>query len=181
MYFLKIFRTLFSFLSTLFYTVIFFPRIKINPLRSRFIGTVSIQRGQLCIGNGFIGRSGLFINIDSGIARIGNKVFINRNTSINCRQCVDIGNNTIIGENVKIYDHDHDYKAGYPKLRDQFITMPVTIGNNVWIGSNVTILKGVNIGSGSIISAGSVVFNDVPDNTIFIQKKDNQFINIYEK
>lgn len=181
MYFIKIIRALYSLLCTFFYSLIYINKIKINPFHSKFIGAVFIKSGKIHIKNGFSARSGLFLNIDSGLLTIGNNVFINRNTSINCKKKITIGNNVIFGENVKVYDHDHDYKAGLTKIRTTFICKEINIDNNVWIGSNVTILKGVTIGSGAIISAGSIVYQDIPPNKLFIQKKSSELIDIYEK
>ncbi|PAD37807.1 hypothetical protein CHH53_14325 [Terribacillus sp. 7520-G] len=46
------------------------------------------------------------------------------------------------------------------------ISIPVTIGNDVWISGSCTILACVTIGENSIVAAGSVVTKDVPANTI---------------
>jgi UDP-3-O-[3-hydroxymyristoyl] glucosamine N-acyltransferase len=46
----------------------------------------------------------------------------------------------VIGQNVLMYDHDHDYHS-LETLHHDFIEGEITIGNNVWIGSNVVILR----------------------------------------
>ena len=52
----------------------------------------------------------------------------------------------------------------------------VIIGENVWIGSNVVILRDTVIGDNSVIAAGSVVKGNVPSNTLFVNKRENIFI-----
>lgn len=44
-----------------------------------------------------------------GKLRIGDTVFMNRNAIIVCRENITIGNNTSIGPNVCIYDHNHKF------------------------------------------------------------------------
>lgn len=59
---------------------------------------------------------------------------------------------------------------------DSYVSSPVKIGNNCWIGGNVAILRGTVIGDNSVIAAGSVVSKEVPDNAIFIQKRETTII-----
>ena len=74
---------------------------------------------------------------NSGKLKIGNRVYLNRNTMIVCRDSVEIGSGTTVGPNVMIYDHDHDLQN-----RGQICSSPISIGENVWIGGGAIILKG---------------------------------------
>lgn len=99
---------------------------------------------------------------------IGKNVFFNNYCSLNCLHEISIGNNTLFGEGVKIYDHNHLYEKD-PVIKvsaDQYTFGAVSIGSNCWIGSNVTILKGVTIGNSVIIGANSLIYKSVPSNTI---------------
>ncbi|WP_405755580.1 DapH/DapD/GlmU-related protein [Anaerovibrio slackiae] len=75
----------------------------------------------------------------------------------------------IIGQNVLMYDYyymSRDYKS-------EFSTAPISIGTGTWIGSNVVILKDVSIGKNCVIGAGSIVNKDIPNNSIFYNKRIN--------
>jgi acetyltransferase-like isoleucine patch superfamily enzyme len=109
----------------------------------------------------------------NGILNIKKNVFFNSFCSINCRQSITIGENTIFGENVKIYDHNHKYNNNkFPIVDQGYNSESITIGDNCWIGSNVIILKGVHIGNNSIIGAGTIIYKNVPDNSLVITKQD---------
>lgn len=99
---------------------------------------------------------------------IGRNVFFNNFCSINCIDRIAIGDDTLIGEGVKIYDHNHQYvtQPNFEVAKDKFVSSPVIIGKNCWIGSNVTILKGVTIGDNVIIGAGCLIYKSIPDNHI---------------
>lgn len=101
-------------------------------------------------------------------------VFMNNFCSVNCLDSIFIGENTLFGENVKLYDHNHCYTA-LPEFKvsnSDFSTAPIKIGKNCWLGSNVTVLKGVSIGDNCIIGAGCTIFKDVPSNTkVFNQQQ----------
>ena len=85
-----------------------------------------------------------------------------------------IGDNTIFGPNVVIYDNDHIIRDG--KIIDnEFETEPVIIGANVWIGAGAIILKGAVIEDNCVIAAGSVVTRKVESNNIMIQKRVTKF------
>ena len=94
------------------------------------------------------------------LSRIGNDVFFNSGCIITAREKVVIGDNTIFGPNVVIYDNDHIIRDG--KIIDnEFETEPVIIGANVWIGAGAIILKGAVIEDNCVIAAGSVVTRKV--------------------
>ncbi|MCJ7934315.1 MAG: acyltransferase [Chryseobacterium sp.] len=105
---------------------------------------------------------------------IGHHFFMNNFCSINCLEHISIGDNTLFGENVKLYDHNHIYETS-PVMKvyaSEFTKAPIIIGSNCWLGSNVTVLKGVTIGDNCIIGAGCTIYKDVPSNTQVINKQE---------
>jgi acetyltransferase-like isoleucine patch superfamily enzyme len=111
---------------------------------------------------------------NNGSVTIGYNCFFNNGCSINANNLVKIGNGTIIGENVKIYDHNHKFNIIKKPIKEQgYSNGSVHIGNHCWIGSNVVILKNSMIGNNCVIGAGCVVDFSVPDNTIV--KCNNNF------
>lgn len=135
-----------------------------------------IWGGKLTVGKHVTFRKGFSLMIDKqGEVIIGNNVFFNNYCSINANERVTIGDGTLLGENVKVYDHNHCYKNTIVPIKEQgFTTVPVNIGKHCWIGSNVVILKGVTIGDNSVIGAGCVIYKDVPNNTIIVNKQELQ-------
>lgn len=128
------------------------------------------DRAQIILGAGFCARNFVTFNV-SGTLRCGDRVFVNSYTSFNVRDRLDIGSGTLIGEGVRIYDHDHRFRdAAGPVSASGFIDTPIRIGDNVWIGSNATILRGVAIGDGAVIAAGAVVSKDVPAGHLYFSK-----------
>ena len=98
---------------------------------------------------------------------IGDNCFFNRGCSLNILEGLEIGDNCIFGENVKIYDQNHRFSRGDLPIREQgYKTAKIQIGSDCWIGSNTVILKGVTIGSGCVIGAGCIIDRDIPENSI---------------
>lgn len=80
---------------------------------------------------------------------------------------VSIGDNVLMGPDVKIITRNHGVPAAGLLIREQeSIYSPVSIGNDVWIGANVVILPGVTVGDGAVIAAGAVVTKNVMPATI---------------
>lgn len=103
----------------------------------------------------------------NGQLKIGNRVFFNNLCSITCFHSVTIGDNCQFGEGVKLYDHNHRYKACDQLINEQGYSIGgISIGENCWVGSNVIILKGVNIGDNVVVGAGCVIFKSIPSNSI---------------
>ena len=107
-----------------------------------------------------------------GDLSIGQNCSFNRNVIIVSRKQITIGDGTLVGPNVCIYDHDHAF-GSEGLIRDQFRYGEIRIGSNVWIGAGVIILRGVTIGDNSIIGAGSVITKDIPNNSlVFSNQRD---------
>jgi acetyltransferase-like isoleucine patch superfamily enzyme len=109
---------------------------------------------------------------------IHENVFINNYCSINCLDYIEIGANTMLGEGVKVYDHNHAYEESISLIikRDEYTTAKTTIGRDCWIGSNVTILKGVTIGDNVIVGANCLVYKSIPSNSI-VKHSEMQIVN----
>lgn len=90
---------------------------------------------------------------------IGDNVGISGAT-IYARKGISIGDNTLIGGNVKILDNDFhpvEVEARNRDDKDMIRSRKIVIGKNCFIGCNAIILKGTRIGDGSVVGAGSVV------------------------
>lgn len=150
----------------------------------RFIGFIKLIIWKLLYASRFtIGRGTIFypnckIMIEkSGRIKIGTDCFFNMYCSLNCLESIEIGDNCIFGENVKLYDHNHKHDInGVPFKNQGYDVDKISIGDNVWFGSDVIILSSVHIGNNVVISAGSIVTKDIPDNIVFIQKRSENYV-----
>ncbi|WP_308254666.1 acyltransferase [Geminocystis sp. GBBB08] len=118
-------------------------------------------------------RKDISINIKDGSLIIGEQVFFNRGCSLNCHYKIEIGEGCIFGENVLLYDHDHNFKEEGLFQSQGFSKKEIIIEDNVWIGSGTIILKGTYIGKNSVVGAGSLVKGHILPNTIFYNKREN--------
>lgn len=129
----------------------------------------------ISIGKRVLYRKGFSLLVDSNAHfTIGDGCFFNNYCSIAVKKKVSIGNNTLFGENVKIYDHNHRFNnVNLPIENQGYTTAAIKIGKHCWIGSNVVILKGTVIGDNCVIGAGCIVSGNIPKNTILKVKESN--------
>ncbi|MDP3538052.1 MAG: DapH/DapD/GlmU-related protein [Azonexus sp.] len=128
------------------------------------------DKAKIILGAGFCARNFITFNV-TGTLRFGDNVFVNSYSSFNVREQLSIGGGTLIGEGVRIYDHDHHFRdSNRPVSESGFLNSPVVIGQNVWIGSNAIILRGVSIGDGAVIAAGAIVSKSIPANCLYYSK-----------
>jgi acetyltransferase-like isoleucine patch superfamily enzyme len=96
---------------------------------------------------------------------IGNNVSTNNNIFICAFNNIEIGDDTIIGQNVIIMDFEAH--GIHPKERRKIGQIgTINIGKNVWIGNNVSILKNTVIGDNTIVATGAVVSGQFDKNQI---------------
>lgn len=110
----------------------------------------------------------------SGVLEIGSNTALGNGVSINCMEKITIGEGVQIGPDVKIYDHDHDFRVPGGIRAEKFKTSPVEIGSNSWIGCNVVILMGTTLGENCIVGAGSVLKGQYPANSVIVQKRNTE-------
>jgi acetyltransferase-like isoleucine patch superfamily enzyme len=121
--------------------------------------------------------NGMHIMLESGVKlNIGNEaslvlgdyVYINSYSIIDCQYKISIGKRVQIGPNCYIGDFDHSLHVDVTQVhhREGKQMAAVVISENVWIGAGAIILKGVTVGKNSVIAAGSVVTRDIPPNVV---------------
>lgn len=151
----------------------------IQPMRIRTQLMIKKNIKKLKIGKNFkLETDGKIRVVDGASLCVGDNCFINCGSYITVMGKTVIGDNCIIGPNVMIFDHDHNYKSKRCGKSGDFKTGEIIIGDNVWIGANCVILKGSNIGNNSVIAAGSIVNSYVPDDVLFVQKKESKMVKI---
>ena len=144
--------------------------IKFNQI-TRFTGCGKIKIGDNCTfgykPGGFYRGAGIEIQargVESLII-VGNNVFSNNNVFICSSGSIEIGDNTLIGQNVTMMDFEaHGILPDKRRTVGQVGT--IKIGQNVWIGNNVVILKNSKIGNNVIVAAGAIVTGRFPDDVI---------------
>ncbi|WP_351011760.1 acyltransferase [Shewanella sp. S1-58-MNA-CIBAN-0166] len=94
--------------------------------------------------------------------RVGRKSMLGENCRI--YKGVEIGENVLMGPDVKIYTKNHIISNRDIPINQQGESFnKVIIEDDVWIGANVIILPGVKIGKGAVIGAGSIVTKSVDE------------------
>jgi acetyltransferase-like isoleucine patch superfamily enzyme len=97
--------------------------------------------------------------------KIGNNVTTNNNLFFCAANYIEIGDDSLIGQNVCIMDHEA-HGIDPAKRRQLGEIGSVVIGQNVWLGNNVSILKNSEIGDNTIVATGAVVSGKFPANVI---------------
>lgn len=103
---------------------------------------------------------------------LSDNVGIGSNSMIVCHKNISIGENTILGPNVYIYDHDHKF-SNERIMRKEYNIGEVNIGKNCWIGTGCIILKGTTIGDNCVIGAGTLLKGNYPPGSIIMNKREN--------
>lgn len=94
---------------------------------------------------------------------LGNNFRSNRGCYINAGGTVRIGNDVLLGPDVKIWSVNHQFEdVSIPFSQQGYKYAEVIIEDNVWIAANVFIAPGVRVGKRSIVGAGTVLTKSVP-------------------
>jgi acetyltransferase-like isoleucine patch superfamily enzyme len=120
--------------------------------------------------------------------RIGNGVFVGRNTILSCKNGdIEIDDRANIGFNCEVFsasrvrigkdilmaaytylvggDHLYD-RTDIPVLQQGRTARGIEVGDGVWLGAHVVVTDGSTIGRDAIIGAGAVVVGAVPEFSI---------------
>ena len=119
---------------------------------------------------GLYSRTIIVTRTKNATIKIGNNVGISGAT-IYARNSISIGDNTLIGGNVKILDNDFhpiEIEARNANDEDKIRSKPIIIGKNCFIGCNAIILKGTILGDGCVVGAGSIVSGVFDEGSIIV-------------
>lgn len=159
----KIARCVFVFPYLLLKYVLYFPRINIRyPFCSDSGLTVRVARGgMLTLGRGCVFRKRVSITITGGQLALGKDVFLNDDCSFNCSLRIVVGDGVLFGQNVKVYDHNHEFDEQFLVSRSRLRSEPIIIGHGCWIGSASVLLPGTILSDRVVIAAGSIVATEI--------------------
>ena len=145
------------------------PVIFNKPGAKMIIGNnVTIKSSFLSNLVGLYSRSIIITRTKDAIIRIGDNVGIS-GVTIYARKGIEIGDNTLIGGNVKILDNDFhplEIEARNMDDKEKIRAKEILIGKNCFIGCNVLILKGTVLGDGCVVGAGAVVSGKFEENSL---------------
>lgn len=98
-----------------------------------------------------------------GILSIGDDCGLS-NTTIVCRQRIEILEGTFIGGGCRIYDNDFHQLMPEARVANcgAVASAAIRIGPRAFVGGHCIVLKGVSIGEASVIGAGSLVTKSIP-------------------
>lgn len=87
-------------------------------------------------------------------------VYMNEGCRVTVVESARIGADTLLGPNVQIYDHDHEFdrRGG---VSSKLLHAPVSIGHRCWLCANTVVTRGCTIACCSLVSANSVVTGDL--------------------
>ncbi len=129
---------------------------------------VTINSGFLSNLVGLYQRTIIVTRVAGAKIEIGDNVGISGAT-IYARNSISIGDNTLIGGNVKILDNDFhptELEARLADDKEKIKSKPIKIGKNCFIGCNSIILKGTVLGDNCIVGAGAVVSGTFEDDLV---------------
>ena len=137
---------------------------------------------RLHIGKRVCWRKGFtLMKAPEAVVDIGDNCYFNNYCTVDANARITIGEGALIGENVKIYDHNYRFNTDKPIKEQGFSNGEVYIGNHCWIGNSAVILKGAHISDHCVIGAGCVVSDFVPEWSILTQTRENKIVPIIRK
>lgn len=105
---------------------------------------------------------------------LGEHVSLSRGVQIVCHDRIEIGAETMLANNVMLFDHDHDYRAPGGLADRLYKKGPIVIGKNVWVGAGTVILRGTTIGDNTVVGAGCVLKGDYPPDSLVVQRRETE-------
>jgi acetyltransferase-like isoleucine patch superfamily enzyme len=99
---------------------------------------------------------------------IGADSYIGIGVHIVSMNSIKIGSGALIAAYCIIRDMNHGTDLGSPMFKQQCISAPVQLGDDVWLGAHAVVTAGVKINDSAIIGANAVVTHDIPNKVIAV-------------
>ena len=113
----------------------------------------------------FFKSTGVNVHVHEGVRfrgihelTVGHDVEIGVDNFLQATGGITLGDNVMLGPNVKIWSVNHVFSdPNQPILQQGFVEEQVKIGEGCWLGANVFVFPGVELPKGCVVSAGSVL------------------------
>ncbi len=164
------FRALLDYAYKHYLQIKHYPNLKIEgrPLIGKRVRFILAKGSKTTIGKGVMISDDVIIQAWPGAhISIGNKCFFNRTVSLIVHEKLDIGNEVMLGENVKVYDNEHVIN-GNKVERKLFNTGAVMIKDNCWIANNAVVLKGTTMGPNTLVAALTMASGNLEANAMYM-------------
>lgn len=139
-------------------------RLKIASGKPLYLGkgarVILGEGASLSIGAGVYLSPECFVQVNKGATLVlEDGVYMNEGCRVTVVESARIGADTLLGPNVQIYDHDHEFdRRG---VSSKLLHAPVSIGHRCWLCANTVVTRGCTIACCSLVSANSVVTRDL--------------------
>lgn len=139
-------------------------RLKIASGKPLYLGkgarVILGEGASLSIGAGLYLSPECFVQVNKGATLVlEDGVYMNEGCRVTVVESARIGADTLLGPNVQIYDHDHEFdRRG---VSSKLLHAPVSIGHRCWLCANTVVTRGCTIACCSLVSANSVVTRDL--------------------
>ncbi len=133
------------------------------PLRFHDLHRIEIGRGVLI--NGYCWIQSVAEESREPSVVFGDHCQIGMNATISAARKIMLGEYVLLGRNVYISDHGHDFSDPAIPIMNQPVRkiQEISIGAQTWIGQNAVVLPGAQIGRHCVIGANAVVNTVIPD------------------
>lgn len=161
-----------SFFALLKYRLFYSQRIKIGKnvianFRLKISGPGRVEIGGDVNLWSFAEKTSLLTYSPEASIRIGDGCRMNGAT-LQARREIVVGEKCLLGSTI-IMDNDFHHVDPLRRFdKNDILTKPVKIGNNVWLCGQSAVLKGVTIGDNSVIAFRALVTKDIPDNSVAV-------------
>lgn len=157
-------------------------RIKVASGKPLYLGKgarVMLGEGaSLDVGTGVYLSPGCVVQIgDRASLVLEDGVYMNEGCRVTVVESAHIGADTLLGPNVQVYDHDHEFDR--EGVRSELRHAPISIGARCWLCANVVVTSGCAIAECSLVSANSVVTHDLPEAGALYAGAPARLIKIY--
>lgn len=140
-------------------------RLKIASGKPLYLGKgtrlILGEGASLSIGVGVYLSPECIVQVNKGATLVlEDGVYMNEGCRVTVVKSARIGADTLLGPNVQIYDHDHEFdrRGG---VSSKLLHAPVSIGHRCWLCANTVVTRGCTIACCSLVSANSVVTGDL--------------------
>lgn len=97
---------------------------------------------------------------------LGEGCYLNTNCRVVAVEDVRIGDRTMFGPNVCVFDHDHVFDAD--GVHGELVSASISIGLRCWLGANALVTKGVAIADRICVGGGVVVTRSLVEPGVYV-------------